>query len=472
MDVSELTHRRLFDALDTDNNGNIWTWELLSKLGQSGIQPSDERVRAALKDLRDPTGRPLGLDSQPIQIDFQKFRSIAPHGDGVIQRALEGNLAVSSSEYMDFARAITQIHADLLDDRTGAVADYIPTLRDADPDKFGIAICSADGQTFSIGDTTHRFSIQSTSKVVNLALAYEEHGPDGVHERVGMEPSGGVFNDAVLSVGKDGVPANPMINAGAIGTLAMVRAGEPNSARIHALLETWNAMTGRRLGGDIETLYAELETADGNRALTGRIAAGGKLMGGGGAVAIEDAVQFYTQVCALDVDTMELAAMGATLASGGRAPFSGERVFSSDTAGLTLNAMQFNGFYDGSAKFGADVGLPGKSGVSGNVVVVDPKHRMAVVVFSPRLDAAGNSARGLEVCRRLADQFGLHPLKNLGAPRGLDALAQATEARRLADTGRSPRTAGTASAAQAASAQAAAAQAAQRGGKATGTQQL
>lgn len=442
MDVSEVTHRRLFDALvresgrdrdlGPDQDKTIYTWELLRKLGQTGINPFEPRVREAVKDLRDADGEPLGLTNQPIKIDFETFRGIVAHGDGVIQRALDDDLALKRSEYLDFARGIQGIYADLLDDRTGAVADYIPTLRDADPDKFGITICTADGQTFSIGDTTQRFSIQSTSKVVTLALAYQEHGPNKVHEFVGMESSGGVFNDPVLSVGKDGRPANPMINAGAIGTLALVRAGEPDSAKVHTILDAYEAMTGRRLGGDLETYYAEMETGDGNRSLTARIAAGDKLMGGGGPAAIERAMGLYTNICALDVDATELAAVGATLANGGRAPFSGERVFSSDTAGLTLNEMLHNGFYDGSARFGADVGLPGKSGVSGNVVVVDPKHRMAIVVFSPRLDAAGNSARGLEVCRRLAEQFDLHPYKNLGADRGR-SVAQ-SDAARTADT--------------------------------------
>lgn len=418
MDVSELTHRRLFDALDTDNNGHIWTWELLSKLGQTGIQPSDQRVRAALADLRDPTGKPLGLDSQPIQIDFQKFRGIVPHGDGVIQRALEGNLAVSASEYMDFVRGIQEIHDGLLDDRSGAVADYIPTLRDADPEKFGIAICTADGQTYSIGDATDPFSVQSTSKVINYGMALQELGPDEVHRWVGQEQSGGVFNDPVLSLDGDRMPRNPMINAGAIATLALVEADLPESARFRAVRETWSAMMGQRPGSDTETFYAERATGDGNRRLAREMAGGEKLRAGSDDIAIEKAAEFYFQVCSLELDAMRLAAAGATLANGGRAPYSGERVFSGDTTARVLSVMGHSGMYDASGKFAVDVGLPAKSGVSGNVMMVVPEKQLAVVVFSPRLDAAGNSVRGVKVCEQLVDRFGLHPYKGLGADRG------------------------------------------------------
>jgi glutaminase len=445
MDVSELALRRQFDALEKDEirdrlarnekpDGTVMLWRLLSRLGQAGIDPSEPRVMSAVEDFE------VGPDKRPVAIDYDQFTKIASHGDGIIERALQGDLAVPPKEFGDIVEVINEIHADLLDDRTGEVADYIPTLRDADPDKFGIAICTADGQMYSIGDTTVPFSAQSTSKVFNLAMAYEELGPDAVHQLVGVEQSGGVFNDPVLSLDEDSVPRNPMINAGAIGTLAQVRAGQPDSARIRAVLQTWNAMMGQRAGTDIETFYAERETGDGNRRLAGRIAAGDKLMSVSGSdqAAIDRAAEFYFQVCSLEVDAMRLAAAGATLANGGRAPFSGEQVFSADTTGRVLSVMGHSGMYDGSGRFAQDVGLPAKSGVSGNVMLVVPQKRMAVVVFSPRLDAAGNSVRGIEVCRRLSDELGWHPYKGLGAERGRDVAqpdaARAAEAARTAET--------------------------------------
>ncbi|TCO44516.1 L-glutaminase [Kribbella antiqua] len=405
----------VFRSLDTDRTNVVWKWKLLEELKESGLANDDPRVVRALEEALGT--RPGFEPGQPEWLEWDQFARVAQ--EPVIAKALQGRLVMPHSQFTDITQGITEIYHDLLDNRDGQVAQYIPSLASADPDKFAISICTADGQVFNIGDTDVPFSIQSTSKVFNLLMAYDELGPEEVHKRVGTEQSGGPFNDPVLSLDEDGVPRNPMINAGAIGTLAMVRSGERESARARALLEIWDAMTGRqRAGSDLETFLAEMETAEGNRKLTGRIAAKDKLMGGSGEVAVEDALRFYTTVCALELDSKRLAAAGATLANGGVAPFTEERVFSADATARALSLMAHCGMYDGSGKFAIEVGLPGKSGVSGNIMLVIPQLRMAMAVHSPRLDPAGNSVRGLEVCRRLVNQFNLHPYRQLGVERG------------------------------------------------------
>jgi glutaminase len=414
MDVSELAHRRLFESLDKDADGHLWTWDLLSPLGRAGIQPGDPRVRAALADLRGPDGRPPGIDTQPVQIDYQRFVQIAQHGDGVVQRALAGDLAVSPSEFAELSRGIERIYADVLPNQGGQVAQYIPTLKNADPERFGIAICTADGQVFEVGDTQLEFSVQSTSKPFSYAMALEELGAHEVHQWVGQEQSGGTFNDYKLSLDAQRRPLNPMINAGAIATLALVDSDRDDSTRMGTVKRTWTAMMGGRPpGSDVETFLAERATGNGNRGLASLMAAESRLK----APTPEQAAEFYFQVCSLGVDASRLAAAGATLANGGVAPYSGERVFSQETTGRVLSVMGHSGMYNDSGKFADMVGLPAKSGVSGNVMMVVPQKRMAVVVFSPRLDEAGNSVRGVEVCRRLVNEFGLHPYKGLSAER-------------------------------------------------------
>jgi glutaminase len=66
--------------------------------------------------------------------------------------------------------------------------------------------------------------------------------------------------------------------------------------------------------------------------------------------------------------------------------------------------------YDSAGSWNYDIGLPAKSGVAGGVVAVLPG-RFGMAVFSPRLDAHGNSMRGIAACRRLADDLALHPLR-------------------------------------------------------------
>ena len=423
MDVSESGLLRTFSTLDKDDNGRVWAWELLSTLGRAGIQPTDPRVRAALEDVRDPEGRQIRIDIQPVEIDLQQYAGIAQHGDGIVYRALAGELAVSPDEFQEYAQSIQAMYADLLPNRDGNVADYIPTLRDADPDRFGIAICTTDGQTFSIGDADRGFSVQSTSKPFSYAMALEQLGSTEVHQWVGQEQSGGTFNDYRLSLGEGRRPHNPMINAGAMATLALVDHGKETSDRFRTVRETWTRMMGRAPGFDQETYLAEKATGDGNRGLASLMKAADMLKASGEDGAAKTA-DFYFQVCSLEVDAQRLAAAGATLANGGIAPYSGERVFSPGTAGRVLSVMGHSGMYNDSGKFSDQVGLPAKSGVSGNVMMVVPSKRLAVVVFSPRLDAAGNSVRGVEVCKRLVNEFGLHPYRGLGAERGMAAAAR------------------------------------------------
>ncbi|TCC31310.1 glutaminase A [Kribbella sindirgiensis] len=425
MDVSEKLLRS-FATIDTDDDGRIWSWELLNTLGRAGIMPDDPRVRAALDGVRDAAGRPaITPYSQPVQIDFDTFAEVGQHA--VIQRTLTGELAVPADEFEEFAHAVERIHTDLLHERSGAVADYIPTLRDADPEKFGIAICTADGQVFSIGDTADEFSVQSTSKPFSYAIALEQLGPEEVHRWIGQEQSGGPFNDPLLSLGRDGRPHNPMINAGAIGTLALVDSGKDLSDRLTTVQGAWAAMTGDRPQLHGPTFAAERDTGFGNAAFANALAKAGKLYGASPTDrrAPEDANEFYTMVCSLTMNTERLARAGATLAGGGVAPLSGKQVFSPETAARVLSVMGHSGMYNDSGQFSNQVGLPAKSGVSGNVLMVVPSKRMAVVVFSPRLDAVGNSVRGVEVCKRLVNEFGLHPYRSMGAERGRGQLVGA-----------------------------------------------
>ncbi|MDN5621206.1 MAG: glutaminase [Psychrobacter sp.] len=50
----------------------------------------------------------------------------------------------------------------------GKVADYIPQLAHVNPNQFGIAVATPDGQVYTAGDTGTLFSIQSISKVFTL----------------------------------------------------------------------------------------------------------------------------------------------------------------------------------------------------------------------------------------------------------------------------------------------------------------
>lgn len=412
MAVSELAHRRMFEQLGGDSERGIWTWQLLSTLGQSGIQPDDPRIRSAIAGLQDPYG-------QPTQISYAQFVEVAQHSDGIVERTLQGELAISQADFRELVAGAEEIYAGLLDEHSGEVADYIPSLANVPhPDAFGIVICTVDGQRYSIGDSNVPFSVQSTSKPYTYGLALSGSDPQTVHRWVGEEQSGGVFNDPRLSLTIDGKPQNPMINAGAIATLALVEPELRIDARFEKVKDMWTSMMGVPPGSDTTTFLGERETGFGNIGLANQMAGKGMLHPGrGGLVSPEEAAELYFIVCGLEMDAHGLSGAGATLANGGQSPFTGKQVFTEANNGLVLSMMDHSGMYNGSGSFRNRVGLPAKSGVSGNVVAVVPG-RFAIVTYSPRLDQAGNSVRGVKVCEQMVDRFGLNPYRNLGAGRG------------------------------------------------------
>lgn len=284
----------------------------------------------------------------------------------------------------------------------GAVADYIPELGEVDPDRLALSVVGPRGRIVSTGDAGTEFTIQSVSKPFVFAAALEERGRDDVLRHVGVEPSGEPFN-AISLEPETGRPANPLINAGAIATTALIDApsAEGRSARI---IEWLSAFAGRSLWVDEAVYASESRTGDRNRALAHLLRASGVID-----TPIEDVVEPYFRQCSVLVTVRDLAVMAATLAFGGRNPVTGRQVISERTARDVVSVMTSCGMYDGSGNWLLRVGLPAKSGVSGALIAVAPS-QFGVGVLSPRLDAQGNSVRGQRVLERLSDTLGLHLL--------------------------------------------------------------
>ncbi|MFG2841005.1 glutaminase A [Streptomyces zaomyceticus] len=283
---------------------------------------------------------------------------------------------------------------------TGHLATYIPPLARADPSDFGIALTSADGHRYRAGEANKLFTIQSVSKPFVLALALSELGADEVFRRVGAEPSGEPFNAISLDP-ETGRPANPMINAGAIATTALVPAATAER-RFSRILETLGRFAGRTLDVDEEVYRAEAATGDRNIALAHLMRAAGSLT-----VAPSAALDVYFRQCAILVDATDLAVMAATLANGGVNPVTGARAVPAPVTVQVLAVMATCGMYDGSGDWLLRVGLPAKSGVSGGLVAISPG-RSGAGCYSPLLDAAGNPVRAVAALTELSRELGLH----------------------------------------------------------------
>jgi len=404
---AEAIYRKLFDSFDRDANGKISQWEVLSRLQRSGLLADDPRIQAALAGLR-------AADGTSKQIGIQQFTDLARHNSSVIQRAVEGNLAVP--DFPALVSDIERMYRELLPIRSGAVADYIPQLRRVDPEQLAIAICTVDGQRFSAGDAQVPFCLQSVSKTVSYCLALEEHGVDAVHKHVGREPSGQSFNE--LALNPQGLPHNPMVNAGAIMTTSLIRPDLDIADRFDQVAATWRRLTaGGRVGFNNAVYLSERQTADRNFALGYSMRERGAFRPG---VDLQQTLEFYFQSCSIEMDAQMLAIAAASLANAGVCPLTEDPVFSAGTVQSCLSLMSSCGMYDFSGEFAFTMGLPAKSGVSGALMLVIPG-LMGICIWSPRLDEHGNSVRGIEFCRKLVAEYNVHVFDSLITERGRTA---------------------------------------------------
>jgi glutaminase len=295
---------------------------------------------------------------------------------------------------------IQEQYAQYLGNTEGALADYIPELAKVQPDLFGIAIAAQGGQIFTAGDATVPFTIQSVSKVFTFAMLLELAGREETYAAVGVQPSAEPFN-AILLDAKTHRPFNPMLNTGAIAVAGRLRQSLGASA-FDAVLALFERAAGHRLEVDEAVFESERATGHRNRAIGHLLRAAGVFD-----VPVDDVLDTYFRQCSIQVTATDLAVMGATLANLGINPLTGVDVFGVDAVRDTLSVMFTCGMYDGTGDWATRVGLPAKSGVGGGIMAV-VNRQIGVGVFSPRLDAAGNSVRGKLCCIDLSEQIGLH----------------------------------------------------------------
>jgi glutaminase len=289
----------------------------------------------------------------------------------------------------------------------GEVATYIPELSKANPEDFGLAVVTDGGELFEAGDALIPFTIQSISKPFTFGMAIEEFGIEAVLKRVGIEPSGDAFNSIELQGGSNR-PFNPMINTGAITITALLHSRYGNEA-FDRLLDRLSAAAGRRLTVDEAVYESERRTGHRNRAIVHLLLNFGMVH-----EEAEEALDLYFRQCSILITCRDLAYIAATLANIGRHPKSGEMVFDMTAVRAMLSIMFTCGMYDFSGEWAFRVGVPAKSGVSGGVMAV-VNRQLGIATYSPRLDARGNSFRGIEACAELASRFGLHAFDCLNA---------------------------------------------------------
>ena len=282
----------------------------------------------------------------------------------------------------------------------GSLPTYIPELQKANPSHFGIALTTGDGHTYATGECDVPFTIQSISKPLVYGLALQDHGVDEVLRRVGVEPTGEAFNSIIMDEANNR-PFNPMVNAGAIAITSLIK-GANAEERFARILATISSFAGRDLSIDDAVYRSEKSTGHRNRAIAYL-----QLNSGMISEPVDDHLDLYFKQCSMLVTARDLAMIAATLANDGVNPITGVRVLALEYVKAVLSIMASCGMYDYSGEWIYRVGLPAKSGVAGGVIAVLPG-QFGFGVYSPLLDARGNSHRGIEVCKELSKRLYLH----------------------------------------------------------------
>ncbi|CDH93328.1 glutaminase [Caenorhabditis elegans] len=389
-------------------------FRLIKVLRSFGIWENDPRLKQMFDRMKKHDEE--NEDSRQWAMSQEKFKEIIFPCTILISRTLRNQLIIPS--WLEFTQLIETIFETCRESKEGEVASYIPQLARQSPHLWGMSICTIDGQRFSLGDSKKNFCLQSVSKAFNYAIVASEIGSHVLHQYVGHEPSGRLFNEICLD--SNNMPHNPLINAGAIVVTSMIKPTHSMADRFDFMLKQYRKLAGGgHVGFDNATFLSERDTADRNYALSyymkeyrcfpDESQVYEKAKG------LREELDLYFQLCSLETNCDTAAVMAATLANGGICPLTTEKCLGSRPCRDILSLMYSCGMYDYSGKFAFQVGLPAKSGVSGIMIVVIP-NVMGIALYSPPLDKTGNSCRGVAFCRQLIDKFNFHNYDSLLHP--------------------------------------------------------
>ena len=282
--------------------------------------------------------------------------------------------------------------------KDGKVADYIPELGKANPNAIGIALVDEKGKLYAAGDTTQKFTIQSISKIVALMIAIQENGEKAVFDRIGYYGTNQPFNH-FANLDNGGKALNPMMNAGAITTTAMINGdGDVAYQKIIAMIRYITKNPSIEINESV--FLSEKETGHRNRGMFHILKNSGLVEG------TEDKLDNYFKQCSIEITVEDLAKIGYFFAND-CTRFDGDQTYKNDElAKIIQSQMLIAGMYDFSGEYARTVGLPSKSGVGGGITVSVP-NKMGIGVYSPSLDTHGNSLAGYHMLLDVVKQFKL-----------------------------------------------------------------
>ncbi|XP_062862470.1 glutaminase kidney isoform, mitochondrial isoform X2 [Trichomycterus rosablanca] len=376
--------------------------KFITALKATGLRTGDPRLKECMDMLKET----LKTTSDGVMLDRHLFKKCVQSNIVLLTQAFRRKFVIP--DFTTFTSHIDKLYEKAKNLSGGQVADYIPQLAKFSPDLWAVSLCTVDGQRHTVGDTKVPFCLQSCVKPLKYAIAVHDHGTEYVHNFIGKEPSGLRFNKLFLN--DEDKPHNPMVNAGAIVCTSQIKQKASNAEKFDYVLNFLKKMAGDEyVGFSNATFQSERESGDRNFAIGYYLKEKKCFPEGTDMTSILD---FYFQLCSIEVTCESASVMAATLANGGFCPITGERVLSPESVRNTLSLMHSCGMYDFSGQFAFHVGLPAKSGVAGGILLVVP-NVMGVMCWSPPLDKLGNSVRGIQFCTDLVSLFNFHNYDNL-----------------------------------------------------------
>lgn len=301
---------------------------------------------------------------------------------------------------MDYQKILDDIDSEIKPAQfNGKVASYIPELANVQADQFGMHICCLEGGNYAIGAHATPFSIQSISKVFSLTLALLHEG-NSIWERVDVEPSGDPFNSLVQLEYENGIPRNPLINAGAL-VICDILVSHLKDPKKDYLAFIRKISGNPNVDFNLKVAASEKKWGFRNSALTHLMKSFGNIKND-----VEEVLDFYFHKCSIEMSCQTLAQTFLLYANHGCLLSNNEKILTTTQAKRINAIMQTCGFYDEAGEFSFRVGLPGKSGVGGGIAAIHPG-AYSVVVWSPKLNPKGNSSMGMAALELLTTKSGL-----------------------------------------------------------------
>lgn len=298
--------------------------------------------------------------------------------------------------------AINEAYISFKNNKAGKNADYIPYLANVDSDLFGIAVCLPDGETITVGDSDHVFGIESISKVATAALVLKDYGSETLLDMIGADATGMPFNSILAILLENEHPSTPLVNAGAISAVSMVRPVGNSCGKWEAIQQNIAELCGSEVHLIDELYRSESVSNHNNRAIAWLLKSYDRIYD-----EPDLSLDLYTRQCSLGVTARQLSIMAATIACGGYNPITGKRVFPATMASRVTSLMASVGFYERTGDWMFSCGIPAKSGVGGGIIGVLPGI-FGIAAFSPPIDAAGNSVRAQLAIRHIMENLRLH----------------------------------------------------------------